>query len=43
MKEVAVILSDNGYKIGNIDATVIAQSPKLAPYITDMRKNMARA
>lgn len=43
MKEVAVILKDNGYKIGNIDATVIAQSPKLAPYITDMRTNMARA
>jgi len=43
MKEVAEILKDNGYKIGNVDATVIAQNPKLAPYITDMRKNMARA
>ncbi len=43
MKEVAVILHDKGYKVGNIDATVIAQQPKLAPYITDMRKNMARA
>lgn len=43
MKEVAVILKDHGYKVGNIDATVIAQAPKLAPHITDMRKNMARA
>jgi len=43
MKEVAEILKDNGYKIGNVDATVIAQNPKLAPYITDMRKTMARA
>jgi len=43
MQEVAVILKDSGYKVGNIDATVIAQAPKLAPFITDMRKNMARA
>jgi len=43
MKEVAEILKDNGYKVGNVDATVIAQNPKLAPYITDMRKTMARA
>lgn len=43
MKEVAVVLKDNGYKVGNIDATVIAQSPKLAPFIADMRTNMARA
>ena len=43
MKEVSVILADHGYKVGNIDATLIAQAPKLAPYITDMRKNMARA
>lgn len=43
MKAVAEILKDNGYKIGNIDATVIAQSPKLAPHIHDMRFNMAHA
>ena len=29
--------------MGNIDATVIAQAPKLAPYINDMRANIARA
>ncbi len=43
MKAVGEILKENGYKVGNVDATVIAQSPKLAPYILDMRKNMAHA
>ena len=32
----------DGYKISNIDATVIAQKPKLAPYIENMRENIAR-
>lgn len=32
-----------GYKIGNIDATVIAQAPKMAPFIDEMRKNIAKA
>ena len=32
-----------GYHIGNIDATVIAQKPKLSPYIDTMRSNIAKA
>lgn len=32
-----------GYRIGNIDATVIAQAPKMAPHIVKMRANIARA
>ena len=36
-------MKDKGYEIGNIDATVIAQKPKLAPYIPAMRKNIAAA
>ena len=32
-----------GYRIGNIDSTVIAQSPRLAPHITSMRRNIAAA
>lgn len=32
-----------GYKVGNIDATVIAQAPKMAPHIENMRKNIAKA
>lgn len=30
-----------GYKVGNIDATIIAEAPKLAPYIAQMRANLA--
>ena len=35
------LLKENGYKISNIDATVIAQKPKLAPFIEEMIKNIA--
>jgi 2-C-methyl-D-erythritol 2,4-cyclodiphosphate synthase len=35
------LLTDNRYTIGNIDCTVIAQKPKLAPYIEQMRNNIA--
>ncbi len=38
---VADIMKAQGYRIGNIDATVIAQKPKMAPYIELMRKNIA--
>ena len=40
---VADIMENNGYKIGNVDATVIAQAPKMAQYINDMRQNIAAA
>lgn len=40
---VSEIMMQNGYRIGNIDATVIAQKPKMAPYIEQMRENIARA
>ena len=43
LKEVCRVLGENGYKIVNIDATVIAQRPKLAPYILTMRENIAAA
>lgn len=43
LKEVCRILADNGYKIGNIDSTVIAQKPKLKDYIDLMRQNVADA
>lgn len=41
LARVTEICRGNGYIIGNIDATVIAQAPKLAPYIESMRKNIA--
>ncbi len=38
---VNALLKENGYTVGNVDATVIAQRPKLLPYIEEMRKNIA--
>jgi 2-C-methyl-D-erythritol 2,4-cyclodiphosphate synthase len=37
------IIENAGYTVGNVDATVIAQAPKLAPFIPQMRLNIARA
>ena len=42
LRQVCVELYDRGYAIENIDATVIAQAPKLKPYIEQMRKNLAQ-
>ena len=41
LKEVSGLISDAGYLVSNIDATIIAQAPKMRPYIDDMRKNVA--
>lgn len=43
LKKVGELLKNQGYSIGNIDAVVIAQKPKMAPYISLMRQNMADA
>ena len=42
-REVAKRVHEAGWRIGNIDATVIAQAPKLAPYIVEMRTRLAEA
>lgn len=39
--EVYKKISDMGYIVGNVDCTVIAQRPKLSPYISQMRENIA--
>ena len=39
---VCEIMKEKGYEIGNIDATIIAQAPKMAPHIKKMRENLAR-
>ncbi len=39
---VVELISSKGYRVNNIDATVIAQAPKMAPYIEKMRENIAR-
>ena len=41
LEEVKKLLDADNYIVGNIDATVIAQKPKLAPYIERMRENIA--
>ncbi|MCH5272589.1 MAG: 2-C-methyl-D-erythritol 2,4-cyclodiphosphate synthase [Lachnospiraceae bacterium] len=41
LKKVGDLLAKEHYLVGNIDATVIAQRPKLAPYISEMRANIA--
>lgn len=41
LAQVKSIINKLGYEVGNIDATVIAQAPKLAPHIDAMRKNIA--
>lgn len=41
LRRVVELLKQKGYKVGNIDATVIAQKPKMAPFIEKMRQNIA--
>lgn len=43
LEEVGKLLEDKLYVIENIDATIIAQRPKMRPYIDQMRENIARA
>ena len=43
LRRVGELISAHGYRVGNIDATVIAQAPKLAPHIEKMRQNIADA
>ena len=40
---VAALLQNHGYRIVNIDSTILAQAPKLAPHIETMRRNLATA
>lgn len=43
LKSVGELLKKNKYAIGNIDATIIAQRPKMLPHIPAMRENVAKA
>ena len=43
LEKTAEIIKENGFTVGNIDATVIIERPKLLPYIPQMRENIARA
>jgi 2-C-methyl-D-erythritol 2,4-cyclodiphosphate synthase len=41
LREVARLLSNAGFRVGNVDATIIAQAPKMAPHIARMVENIA--
>ena len=43
LEETRRALEDEGFSIGNVDVTIIAQAPKLAPYIPQMREKIAMA
>ena len=43
LEKVGALLAEKGFLIENIDATIIAQAPKMRPYIDTMRENIARA
>ena len=41
LRQVAALVTGQGYGVGNVDATIIAQAPKVAPYVEAMRANIA--
>lgn len=43
LEKVMEIINKEGYKIGNVDAIIVAQKPKLAPFILEMQENIAKA
>lgn len=43
LEHVTTLLEERGWAVGNVDATILAQRPKLAPHIPTMRDNLARA
>ena len=42
LEEVGRLLAEKGYTVGNVDTTIVAQRPKMAPHIPVMRENIAR-
>ena len=42
LEEVVSLIGEAGYVVGNVDATIIAQQPKLRPYLSQMEENVAR-
>ena len=43
LERVTALLRKHGWQVGNVDATVVAQAPRLAPYIPEMRRRLAEA
>lgn len=43
LNEVAQLLKKKGFLVGNVDVTVVAQAPRIAPFVPAMRQNLAKA
>ncbi|MBO5588781.1 MAG: 2-C-methyl-D-erythritol 2,4-cyclodiphosphate synthase [Anaerovibrio sp.] len=43
LEHVGKLLNEKGYSVGNVDATIVAQRPKMLPHIPQMRENIAKA
>ena len=43
LERVTALLREHGWQVGNVDATVVAQAPRLAPHIPEMRRRLAEA
>lgn len=43
LEAVVAIMHENGYTLGNIDSTVVAEAPKMKPHVPKMKENLARA
>jgi len=41
LRHVVALMTERGYAVGNVDATIIAQAPKLAPHVAQMRQHLA--
>ena len=42
LRIVGTLLKERGYRVGNVDVTIVAQLPKLSPYLQEMRENLAK-
>lgn len=42
LRTIMVLVKDNGYRLNNLDATITAQAPKLAPHLSNMRERLAQ-
>ena len=43
LERVTALLREHGWQVGNVDATMVAQAPRLAPYVPEMRRRLAEA
>jgi 2-C-methyl-D-erythritol 2,4-cyclodiphosphate synthase len=41
LRHIVALMTERGYAVGNVDATIVAQAPKLAPHVAQMRQNLA--